>query len=166
MASKVGKLIKEARTAADMTQEQLARKVSGLNANDISKAERGEKDLTQEQLKKIAKATGVTQKSLLDAAKGTTTTKKSTTTKTTTAKKTTAAKPKTPSNANVTMKVTSTEKKLIEYYRLADSDTKKAATKVLKGESNDFVTTLLGGKDADDVADMIGDALGSLFGGK
>lgn len=167
MASKVGKLIKEARTAADMTQEQLARKVSGLNANDISKAERGEKDLTQEQLKKIAKATGVTQKSLLDAAKGITTTKKSTTTrKTTTAKKTTAAKPKTPGNANVTMKVTSTEKKLIEYYRLADSDTKKAATKVLKGESNDFVTTLLGGKDADDVADMIGDARGSLFGGK
>lgn len=166
MASKVGKLIKEARTAADMTQEQLARKVSGLNANDISKAERGEKDLTQEQLKKIAKATGVTQKSLLDAAKGTTTTKKTTTAKKTTAAKTTTAKPKTPSNANVTMKVTSTEKKLIEYYRLADSDTKKAATKVLKGESNDFVTTLLGGKDADDVADMIGDALGSLFGGK
>ena len=35
MASKVGKLIKEARTAADMTQEQLARKVSGLNANEM-----------------------------------------------------------------------------------------------------------------------------------
>lgn len=159
MASKVGKLIKEARTAADLTQEQLARKVSGLSASDISKAERGEKDLTQEQLKKIAKATGVTQKSLLDAAKGTTSTK-------TSAGKTTAKKPKTPSNAGISMRVTSTEKKLIEYYRLADSDTKKAATKVLKGESNDFMTTLLGGKDADDVADMIGDAIGSLFGGK
>ena len=67
MASKVGKLIKEARTNADMTQEQLARKISGLSASDISKAERGEKELTQEQLKKIAKVTGVTQKSLLDA---------------------------------------------------------------------------------------------------
>lgn len=165
MASKVGKLIKEARTAADMTQEQLARKVSGLSASDISKAERGEKDLTQEQLKKIAKATGVTQKSLLDAAKGTTSTKKSTS-KTTAKATTTTKKPKTPSNAGISMRVTSTEKKLIEYYRLADSDTKKAATKVLKGESNDFVTTLLGGKGADDVADMIGDAIGSLFGGK
>ena len=88
MASKVGKLIKEARVNADMTQEQLARKVAGVSASDLSKAERGEKDLTQEQLKKIAKATGVTQKSLLDAAKGTT----KTTTKKTTAKKTTTAK--------------------------------------------------------------------------
>lgn len=165
MASKVGKLIKEARVNADMTQEQLARKISGLSASDISKAERGEKDLTQEQLKKIAKATGVTQKSLLDAAKGKTTAKKTTTKKTTT-KAAAEKKPKTPSNAGISMRVTSTEKKLIEYYRLADSDTKKAATKVLKGESNDFVTTLLGGKDVDDVADMLGDAIGTLFGGK
>ena len=70
MAKKVGTLIKEARTAAGLTQEQLAKKVAGVSASDISKAERGEKDLTQEQLKAIAKATGVTQKSLLDAAKG------------------------------------------------------------------------------------------------
>ena len=68
MAKKVGTLIKEARTAAGLTQEQLAKKVAGVSASDISKAERGEKDLTQEQLKAIAKATGVTQKSLLDAA--------------------------------------------------------------------------------------------------
>jgi len=170
MASKVGKLIKEARVNADMTQEQLARKVAGVSASDLSKAERGEKDLTQEQLKKIAKATGVTQKYLLDAAKGTTktTTKKTTAKKTTTAKttKSTEKKPKTPSNAGITMRVTSTEKKLIEYYRLADSDTKKAATKVLKGESNDLMTSLLGGKDSNDIADMLGDALGSLLGGK
>ena len=168
MASKVGKLIKEARVNADMTQEQLARKVSGLDAGDISKAERGEKELTQEQLKKIAKATGVTQKSLLDAAKGTTTPK--TTAKKTTTKKTTAKaaekKPKTPTNAGITMRVTSTEKKLIEYYRLADSDTKKAATKVLKGESNDLMTSILGTGNTNDIADILGDALGSLLGGK
>ena len=162
MASKVGKLIKEARVNADMTQEQLARKISGLSAADISKAERGELDLTQEQLKKIAKATGVTQKSLLDAAKGTT---KKTTTKTT-AKKTAEKKPKTPSNAGITMRVTSAEKKLIEYYRLADSDARKEATRVLKGENKDLVSTLLGGKDTDDIADLLGDALGSLLGGK
>lgn len=168
MASKVGKLIKEARVNADMTQEQLARKVSGLDAGDISKAERGEKELTQEQLKKIAKATGVTQKSLLDAAKGTTTPKA--TAKKTTTKKTTAKaaekKPKTPTNAGITMRVTSTEKKLIEYYRLADSDTKKAATKVLKGESNDLMTSILGTGSTNDIADILGDALGSLLGGK
>ena len=73
MASKkLGNLIKEARTGAGLTQEQLARKISGLSASDISAAERHQKDLTQEQLKKIAKATGVTQASLLNAAKGTT----------------------------------------------------------------------------------------------
>ena len=65
MGKKVGKLIKAARTGADMTQEQLARKISGLSANDISLAERGEKDLTQAQLKKIAAITGVTQASLI-----------------------------------------------------------------------------------------------------
>ena len=69
-AKKVGTLIREARTGAGLTQEQLARKISGVSASDISKAERGEKDLSQEQLKAIAKATGVTQKSLLEAAKG------------------------------------------------------------------------------------------------
>ena len=70
MASKkLGDLIKEARMNADLTQEQLAKKIAGLSASDISMAERGKKDLTQEQLKRIAKATGVTQKSLLDAAK-------------------------------------------------------------------------------------------------
>ena len=70
MAKKVGTLIKEARTEAGLTQEQLARKIKGVSASDISKAERGELELTQAVLKEIAKATGVTQKSLLDAAKG------------------------------------------------------------------------------------------------
>ena len=70
MAEKtVGTLIKEARTAAGLTQEQLARKIKGISADDISLAERGKKDFTQAVLKEIAKATGVTQKSLLDAAK-------------------------------------------------------------------------------------------------
>ena len=87
---KVGTLIKEARTGAGLTQEQLARKIKGVSADDISKAERGEKDFTQAVLKEIAKATGVTQKSLLDAAKGSTAAK--TTAAKTTAAKTTAAK--------------------------------------------------------------------------
>ena len=65
----VGPLIKEARTKAKLTQEQLASKIDGLTASDVGKAERGEKILTQDILKQIAKATGVTQKSLLDAAR-------------------------------------------------------------------------------------------------
>ena len=70
MADTVGKLIREARTKAGLTQEQLARKVGGgMTAAQISRAERGEDALTQEQLKKIAKATGVTQTSLLSAAR-------------------------------------------------------------------------------------------------
>ena len=82
---KVGDLIKEARTGAGLSQEALARKIDGLTASDVSKAERGEKDLTQAILKEIAKATGVTQKSLLEAPKGATAAK-------TTGAKTTAAK--------------------------------------------------------------------------
>ena len=114
MASKkLGNLIKEARTDAGLTQEQLARKISGLSASEISAAERGVGDLTQEQLKKIAKATGVTQTSLLEAAKGSTT------------KKSTASKS--------SMQVTATERKLVEAYRKASASEKKAAMNALKG---------------------------------
>ncbi len=67
---KVGVLIKEARTAAGLTQEKLARAAGeGLTALDISKCERGEADLTIAQLKKIAVVCKVTQKSLVDAPK-------------------------------------------------------------------------------------------------
>ena len=67
MTNTVGPMIKKARAGAGLTQEQLAMKVTGLSASDISRAERGELIPTQEQLKTIAKVTGVTQKSLLDA---------------------------------------------------------------------------------------------------
>lgn len=114
-AKRVGTLIRNARLDAGMTQEQLARKVRNCSANDISRAERGEKELTTDQLKQIAKATGVTQKSLLDAAKGTSSSAKS-------------------GALTVSMKVTATEKRLVELYRAADSDAKKNALKVLRGE--------------------------------
>ena len=130
MGKKVGTLIKKARTEAGLTQEQLARKVKGCSASDISRAERGEKDLTQEQLKQIAKATGVTQKSLLEAAKGSST----------------SAGKKTSSSGKTSMKVTVGEKKLVELYRAADADTRKAAVKLLKGTGGDSVLeTLLEG---------------------
>ena len=74
------------------------------------------KNLTQEQLKAIAKITGVTQASLLNAAKGSTT------------KRSTASKS--------SMQVTAAEKRLVELYRKADSDAKKEALKALKGEDS------------------------------
>jgi len=146
MASKkVGTLIKEARTGADLTQEQLARKIKGLSASDISLVERGQKDLTQAQLKEIAKVTGVTQASLHNAAKGTSS--KSTTTKKTTKKSTTEKKSTSSSAAKSSVKVTAAEKKLLELYRAADSQTKKDVIKLLKGEeasADSVLESLLG----------------------
>ena len=236
-AKKVGELVKEARTAAGLTQEKLA-KTAGekLTAADISKCERGEADLTAAQLKKIAVACGVTQTSLVNAPKNlsaaaakkaaakTTAAKpaaaKTTAAKTTAAKpaaktaaakttaakpaaktaaaKTTAAKPaakataaktaaakktaapKVPANANTSMKVTAAEKKLIEAYRSASSDRKKAALKLLNGEYGDTVDKILsvtngvsgsssassGGNPADAIGDVLGNLLGGLLGGK
>ena len=134
-AKKVGTLIKEARTNAGMTQEQLARKVSGVTASDISLAERDKKDLTQDQLKQIAKATGVTQASLINAAKGT------------------SSKKTSSDSSSSTLKLTATEKQLVELYRKANSDTKKAVMKQLKGE--DTMTDALIGSLLNGVQDMI-----------
>ena len=56
--------------------------------------------------------------------------------KTTTTKKTTTKKPATTAKkatgTGTSVKVTATEKKLLELYRAADSDTKKAAIALLK----------------------------------
>ena len=68
MGKQTGELIKQARTAAGLTQEQLAKKV-GLSTADLRKAEHGELELTQTVLRQIARATGVTQASLLNAEK-------------------------------------------------------------------------------------------------
>ena len=152
-AKNVGTLILEARTAKKLSQTALAGEVSGLSGSDVGKAERGEKELTQTQLKAIAKVLGVTQKSLLEAPKGGTssaakkTAAKTTAAKTSPAKKTTAAAKTTASKSTTAKKttaaktsstgssaLTTTEKKLVEYYRSADSDSKKLATRILKGE--------------------------------
>ena len=128
MANKIGKLIKEARTQADLTQEQLARKVKNVSAADISKAERGELKLTQDALKAIAKATGVTQKSLLDAAASSSYKKAS---QTTSSAKASSAKTSSSSSGS-TMKVTAAEKKLLKLYREADDDIKKQVVAMLQ----------------------------------
>lgn len=150
-AKKAGTLIKEARTEAGLTQEQLARKIAGLSASDISLAERGKLDLTQDQLKKIAKALGITQSSLLSAAKGSSSS----------AKKSTAAKS--------SMQVTATERKLVELYRKASSDEKKAALKALRGQNSlteEIFESLLESVDKEKVLDSLMDGVQDLLKGK
>lgn len=175
----LGELIKEARTSAGLTQEQLAQSVGDMTASDISKAERGQKVPTQNQLKQIAKTTGVTQKSLLDAAKaqdaagsgntssGTAASGKTASGKTssgttasgkTTSGKTTSGK----TTSGNTVQVTATEKKLLELYRAADSDKKKAVMSLLKGETqtaSEMISSLLDGSKKPD------EILTSLFSG-
>ena len=129
-AKKVGTLIKEARTNAGLTQEQLAKKVTGCSASDIGKAERGEKELTQDQLKQIAKATGVTQKSLLDAAKGKTSQSSSS--------------GSSSSSSSSSMKLTAAEKKLVQLYRKASEDKKKQAVELLTEKEPETVASSLG----------------------
>lgn len=156
---KVGDLIKEARTNAGLSQEALAKLVEGVSASDIGKAERGEKELTQAALKAIAKATSVTQKSLLEApvaAKKTAAkpaAAKKPAAKTETAKKTAAAAKKTETAKKTTDKkaadaveLTAAEKTLLNAYRKANAETQKAALNLLKGEkSEDILSNLLAG---------------------
>ncbi len=168
---KVGTLIKEARTQAGMTQEALAKKVKGVSAGDISLAERGEKELSQAALKEIAKATGVTQKSLLDAAKGASGSAKKTTagsTKKTTSgstKKTTSGSTKkTASGAD--LKLSAEEKKLIQAYREAD-EKQKAAVRMLLLKADGIVSASgLAGHTAGAFGELLGsgDLIGSLVG--
>ena len=165
MASKVGTLIKNARTAAGLTQEQLAKKVSGVSAADISKAERGEKELDKEQLKAIAKATGVTQKSLLEAAAGKTSSAKPSSAKTSSAKNSSAknssaktASGKTSSSAAV--KLTSAEKELLSLYRKADKETKEKVLDLLKKENASAASPIMAAA-GNILSGLIAEALGS-----
>ena len=164
MANKIGNLIKKARTDAGLTQEQLAKKVKNTSASDISKAERGELKLSQEALKQIAKATGVTQKSLLDAAasssyksssagsSGKSSSSSSSRKSSASSSKKTSSSRKTTSGSTSgsSMKVTATERKLVELYREADSSVKKKAMEILRKNEpvanlNDTLETILDG---------------------
>ncbi|MBR0142831.1 MAG: helix-turn-helix transcriptional regulator [Clostridia bacterium] len=149
MAKKIGDLLKEARTGAGLSQKALAEAVGGLSASDVGKAERGEKELSEDLLKKIAKATGVTQKSLLEAAGRKAKTGSS-------GQKSGAKSVKKTSSAEGEFKLTAAEKKLVEAYRAADSETRKEALRLLSGEKSDS---------SDALSSLLGNALG-MFAGK
>ena len=113
-AKNVGTLIKEARTAKKYSQDKLAAEIDGLSAADIGKAERGEKELSQTQLRAIAKVLGITpQKTLLEAPKGGTNTASSSASKAGSAKtaaKASSAKTGTTSKTGSASKTGSTAK--------------------------------------------------------
>ena len=133
MGKRLGTLIRSARTDAGLTQVQLAQRVPGATASDIGRYERGEAEPSTQTVKDIAKACGVTQKSLLEAMPASSSSSSSTTT---------------------SMRLTATEKRLVELYRSAPSETKKKAMKVLKGESTLDVDNIISA-----VGGIIGDSL-------
>lgn len=127
MGKKTGELIRQARAAAKMTQQQLAKSVD-LTPAQIGKAERGELELTQATLKAIAKATGVTQASLLNAEKG-------------------AKKPVASSSG--ALKLSAAEQKLVKLYRSATEEQRSDALRILNGEKTEveqLVDAMLGEK--------------------
>lgn len=127
MGKKTGELIRQARAAAKMTQQQLAKSVD-LTPAQIGKAERGELELTQATLKAIAKATGVTQASLLNAEKG-------------------AKKPAASSSG--ALKLSAAEQKLVKLYRSATEEQRSDAFRILNGEKTEveqLVDAMLGEK--------------------
>ena len=169
MANTVGPLIKEARGKAKLSQEALAGQIEGLSAADLGKAERGEKELSQSVLRQIAKLTGVTQASLVNAAKESTygpAKKAAAPAKKTAAaaKKTAPAAKKTTAAAKNAVELSAAEKKLVELYRAADSDTKKKAVAVLKGEQADasgILANLLGDQAGN--SDLLGNIIDTAF---
>ena len=173
--NQLGTKIREARTAKGLTQEKLAARLAGISAADVSKMERGETIPSQEVIRQIAKLTGVTQSSLLEAAKadreknqGNTAAKKPASA----AKKPAASAKKPASSSGTKETLTSAEKKFLEAYRKADADTRKAALKVLNGESTSLLDTILGGGKPGSFADIaqnmtesaVGNFLGDLLG--
>lgn len=169
MSKKLGKLVKEARTEKGLSQAALAEQVDGLSASDVSRIERGEKEPAQAVLKDMAKVLGVTQKSLLEAASGTSAKTGSSAGKTgsSSAKASSSGKASASAGTDKTLgNLTSAEKKLVQLYRKADSGTKKAAMGLLSGEGNlvEILTPLLLGKK--EVSSMASGILETLLSGK
>ena len=192
MSKKLGTLIKDARTKKGISQSELASRIDGLSASALGKAERGESEPAEEIVRQIAKELGVTQTSLVEAmsgkAAGRTSSSKSSASKTssskTSASKTSSSKTsssKTPSSksksaGSASVKLTAAEKKLVELYRKADRDTKKAAVNLLSGKEEGIagiLAALTGGSGSSDLLGLLqggkggdsGDFLSSLISG-
>ena len=161
MSKKLGKLVKDARTEKGMTQAALAEQ-AGISATEVGKIERGEKEPAQDVLKRMAKALGITQKSLLDAASGA----GATSGKKASSSGKAAGKASASKASGDVGTLTATEKKLVQLYRKADSSTKKAAMGLLSGDKNamEVIGALLLGKS--DVSAMASGLLETVLSGK
>lgn len=155
MSKKLGNMIREARTQKGLTQAALAEQ-AGISSSEIGKIERGEKEPSRDVLRKMAKPLGVTQKSLLDACTGSGTSSEKKPGKTSSSSK----------KETGTETLTATEKKLVQLYRKADSNTKKAAMSLLSGEGNavEILGSLILGKK--EVSTMASGLLETLLSGK
>ncbi|MDO4650484.1 MAG: helix-turn-helix domain-containing protein [Eubacteriales bacterium] len=171
----LGVLLKEARAGAGLTQEQLAKKVPGVTAADISKAERDAAPLTQDVLKQIAKVTNVTQKSLLDASRTTKYASSAKTSGTSAAKKTSSTKPsasgtaKKPSTAKTSdqgVRLTAAEKKMLTLYRKADVVKREIVIKILESETDNsgVLGSILNSKTGGDTLSMLLNGAKELLG--
>ena len=146
MSKEVGARIRAARKAAGLSQENLAKAVEGVSASAISKAERGEKEFTPEQLKAIAQALGVSSEALLEGAEAEN-----------------AAAPSSAQERVALVNLTPEERELLAAYRAANADTQKAAVSALKGEQPhipnlmEAFAGMMGGKGGGNpLADMMG----------
>ncbi len=187
MAGKAGSLLKKAREEAKLTQMELAKKADcGLTPQDISEAERGLRQLTQTQLKKLASCLPVTQAALLEAAKADSGSGKAAAAKKTAAAKTasrtgtkakTASTPakKTPSAKEEESRLSAAEKKLLTLWRAADRDTREKALALLRGADDQegnggLLGSLLSSSAAAGagsvLADLANAAADKIFGGK
>lgn len=168
MSKKLGNMIREARTAKGITQSALAEQ-AGISSSEVGKIERGEKEPAQDVLKLMAKALGVTQKSLLEAASGTGSGRKTSSSGKTSSSRKTTSSGKTASASKTSTSVgtlTANEKKLVQLYRKADSTAKKAAMQILSGKGNmlEIIAPLVLGKK--DMSSMASGLFDSFLSGK
>lgn len=134
--------IKKARTAAGMSQAALAKEAGCVTAGDISKAERGLKELTPEQLEAVAKVLGadpelLQEPSSLEEAGSS------------------PSEEKSPADSEVTL--TAEERELLDLYRSADAEKRNMAIAILRGvpSEQDYVNFLAGMLKGSDSAELI-----------
>ena len=171
-ASDIGKA-ERGEKALTATQLRAVAKIIGVTQKSLLEAPAGGTNGTK--ATSTAKTTAAKTSSAKTTAAKTTAAKKTTSSKTTTAAKTTtakstsaktsAAKTTTEKTAVTAGNLTTTEKRFLELYREASSDSRKLATRVLKGEVEigDLLPMLMSsGSGGDD--GLLGALLGKLQG--
>lgn len=145
MSELIGVKIKAARNNAGMSQAKLAEAVDGVSVSDISKAERGLKDLTPEQLRAIELATGAASGSLSDTAEMVSVPIEDAAE--IKAEVPAEIKEEAARDAQITVTLTSAEKELLDSFKAAAVWKQKIVLFLLKGEKPQMpeIMTMLAG---------------------